>query len=97
MPPRTGRLSVYMVQGLSEPEIWEIGNSVVAPVLHATILGRADVNSLRVYENHLRVQPSPQPHPRHADIVGWDLESTQTRLIALKLAAASQFREVPAE
>ena len=95
MPPRTGRLSIYMVDGLQEAQIWYIARIVVAPALGATVLGRADLNSLRVYEQNLRVEPSPLTHPRHADIVGWDLVSTETRLIAIKLAAASRLRLLP--
>ena len=68
------------------------GDTVVAPVL-GTIFGRADLNSLVVYQNGLSVNPTPVSHARHADVIGWDLASTETRLIAIKLAAAAQFKK----
>lgn len=84
-----------MICGLLEQDVWDIGDTAVAPALGNPILGRADLNSLHVYENGLTVNPSPAPHPRHADIVGWDVPSTETRLTAIRLAAAANFTKKP--
>jgi hypothetical protein len=96
MPPHTGRLSVYLVTGISEKKIWEIGQEYVAKVLRKQLLGRADLNSLRLYENKLKVEQTGKPHKLHCDVIGWDLSSTETRLIAVKLADAAKLKLVPA-
>ena len=95
MPPASARLSVYCIDDLSEAEICTIGRDYVAAPMQKTLLGRADLNSLRVYENKLRIDPTQVPHLRHADIVGWDMAGTETRLIAMKLASAAFLRLVP--
>ena len=96
MPPQTGRLSVYAISGVDEPEIWAIGNAHVAVPLGKPLHGRADFNSLRVYELGLEVESDPTPHPLHANVIGWDLASTEPRLLALKLAREATFRQAPA-
>ena len=95
MPPATGRLSVYQIWSLSDPDIWDIGERYVAPLLAMPLLGRADFNSLRCYECGLRVEPTPTPHPRHANVVGWDSTNTETRLIAIKLARQATLKLLP--
>jgi hypothetical protein len=93
---KTGQLSVYAIANLGEADIWSIGKKHVADVIQKPLYGRADFNSLRVYEAGLKVESAPIPHPRHANIVGWDLESTAPRAQALKLAAEAIFRPAPA-
>jgi hypothetical protein len=95
MPPKSGRLSVYWISGLQEATVWDIGNDHVAPI-RGQIIARADVNSLAAYENQLSVVVTGLPHARHADIVGWNLNSTQPRLQAIKLAKAATLRRAPA-
>ena len=94
MPPKTARLSVYWISGLQEVVIWEIGNTYVA-LTRGAIIARADLNSLVAYEAQLSVEVTGTPHPRHAHIVGWDLNSTKPRLQAIKLASSAALRRVP--
>lgn len=96
MPPRSGRLSVYQIVGLPEAEIWSIGRTHVADVLGKPLLGRADLSTQLVHDTELRVECVPTPHPRHADIVGWDPTETKVRLQALKLAGEAIFKPLPA-
>lgn len=91
MPPKNGRLSVYWITGLPETEVWRLGETYVVPH-RGPMIGRADLNSLRVYEQNLRVEVIPVPHERHAEILGWNLASTEFRLQAAKLAAAATLR-----
>ncbi|MGC2519449.1 MAG: hypothetical protein WA373_10145 [Burkholderiales bacterium] len=93
---KTWRLSVYKISGVSEAEIWSIGKTYVAEPLGKPIHGRADLSSFWVYDAGLSVQSVPEPHPLHADIIGWDPASTAPRLQALKLAGKSAFRPLPA-
>lgn len=94
MPPSHGRLSVFRTTGLVENDVWQLGHTYVAPARGKPILARADLNSLTVYEEDLTVVATLTPHPRHADITGWDM-STKTRLQAAKLAAASKLIMLP--
>ena len=56
---------------------------------------RGDLNSLIAYEAELSVEVTRTPYPRHADIVGWDLNSTRIRLQAVKLANSATLRRDP--
>lgn len=94
IPPSHGRLSVFRTTGLAESDVWQLGNEYVAPARGKPLLARADLNSLTVYEEDLTVVATLTPHPRHADITGWDM-STRTRLQAMKLAAASKLIMLP--
>jgi len=94
MPPPTGRLSVYLVSGIPESEIWEIGDVHVGNALGRPILGRADLQLAPISECGLTIEPAPHPHPRHANIVGWPNE-TETRLVALKLASHAVLKMIP--
>ena len=92
---KTGRLSVYWISDLQEAAIWDIGSIYVAPA-RGPIIARADLNSLIAYEVELSVEVTGTQHPRHADIVGWDMNSTRTSLQAVKLANSAMLRRVPA-
>lgn len=93
-PSKSGRHSVYWISGLQETTIWDIGNTHVAPS-RGPILARADLNSLAVYAEGLSVEVTGIPHIHHADIVGWELNSTKPRLQAMKLAESAILRHVP--
>lgn len=95
MPPDSGRLSVYWISGLAEPEIWNICATHVTPVKGKPVRLRGDFNSLQVYASQLRVEVDGIPHARHANIVGWDIESTKRRLQALKLSESAEPVEPP--
>ena len=94
MPPKTGRLSVYWISGIHDATIWAIGDTHVAPA-RGKVIARADLNSLVAYTEDLSIEITGTPHPRHADIVGWDLGSTKLRLQAMKLANSATLRRAP--
>lgn len=87
-PPGSSRdLSVYRTSDLTEPEIRGLGAAYVergGPRLkgYATLLAKA------VFEQRLDVQAAPNPHPRHANIVGWPSDP-EARVVAKSLADAS--------
>ena len=87
-PPKSLRKSVYWIAQIPEEEIWVIGDKHVAPA-RGPILGRADFNSLAVYQNNLSIDLTGKPHPRHADIIGWSEDRKKARHEAQKLADAS--------
>lgn len=89
MPAKDGKLSVYRTSVLAEADIWQLGQAYVSAPRQKPLLGRADINSLQIYGEGLAIEGEPVPHERHANVVGWDPDATNTRLIAVKLAAAS--------
>lgn len=95
-PPQHGRLSVYWTTGVSEEEIWQICATHVAPLFGKVPVARADINSLHVYAEELTVNVTAVPHPRHADILGWSVDSTKRRLQAIKLASLAACVPAPA-
>lgn len=95
-PPNHGRLSVYWTTGLGDAEIWQICTVHVTPIVGKPSVARADINSLHVYAEELAVDVNGEPHPRHANIVGWSPEPTKRRLQAAKLASLAVMVRPPA-
>lgn len=89
MPPKNGKLSVYRTDTINEVDIWDIGTRLVATIRHLPIIGRADLQAKNVFDAGLNIVSEPAPHPLHADITGWSLESSADRLKALKLATSA--------
>ena len=87
MPSKSLRTSVYWTNSIPELEVWSIGERYVAST-RGTILGRADFNSFSMVTEirQLGIDLTGLPHPRHADIVGWDSDRRKQRLQAEKLA-----------
>ncbi|MBT3881530.1 MAG: hypothetical protein HOF76_21115 [Candidatus Scalindua sp.] len=90
--PKNGETSVFRISGITDNEIWAIGDSKVAPKQNRPILGRADINASIVLSNYLEIIPS-EPPERHADITGWPEEKSEQKQIALELAAESEFHK----
>ena len=90
MPSPAGEVSVYRITDLKEEQVWEIGRTNVAAALNKQLLGRADIIALCVFNQKLRVESDPKPHPRHANIVGWPIDQEKKKEIALVLAAEAQ-------
>jgi hypothetical protein len=86
MPPSDLRLSVFRVEGLSNVEIWEIGEKNVVQKSEKTLHGRAEIKTIEVTEKGLSVDPDNNP-PRHASIIGWYQDKGKQKLIAMELAA----------
>src|ERR1035437_3373512 len=62
-------LSVTRHVGLSETELWEIGE-VVANSRPATLYGRADIQAKAVRRESLQIEATPNPR-NHANISDW--------------------------
>jgi hypothetical protein len=84
MPPPDRRLSVFRTSGLSEAAIWNIGDDVRRK-RDKQLLGRADIESLSVYEVGLSIDPNDIPL-RHANIIRWPDDDSAIKLAAVELA-----------
>jgi hypothetical protein len=89
-PDQKGDTSVFRISGITNNEIWDIGDREVAPKQNRPILGRADIETSIVVSKDLKVIPS-EPPERHADITDWPEEKSEQKQIALELAAESEF------
>jgi hypothetical protein len=92
--PKNGETSVFRISGISERDIWKIGDREVGVLRNKPVLGRADIGASFIYTKGLKVVPS-EPPVRHANIVGWPEEKSEQTLIALQLAAEAIFHKKP--
>jgi len=90
MPNRDGETSIYRIIDLHDEEIFAIGRHFVADKLKQPLIGRADIVVSEILGRDLRVEPCPNPHPRHANIVEWPEDESKHKLIALELAAEAE-------
>lgn len=94
MPNPRGELSVFRVQGLGETEIWDIGRNYVSRPQGKTLRGRGEVTASLVQQQGLVVEADDIP-PRHANVLGWPLEKSARKLIAVELANQASLRICP--
>ena len=86
-PARDGRTSVFLVAGLGEKEIWDIGVSFVAVLRQRELQARADLTEQDVSDVGLVVTPESSQHPLHANLEGWPREKEEKKGLAQDLAA----------
>jgi hypothetical protein len=84
MPPMSLRLSVFRTSDMGEVEIWDLADSVVSS--KKSIQARADLTANDVRVAGLEVETAPDPHPKHADIVGWPEEKPEQMSVAKEMA-----------
>jgi hypothetical protein len=94
-PPKSLELSVTRQIGLSQPEVWLIGQDV-SEIRQLPLFGRADIQVRQIYTQPLRVQSQPVPeNPNHAVIIDWPGEKFRQKIIAEELASFAQYVPVP--
>jgi len=81
LPPPDLKLSVFFTGGLSDVEIWRLGEIHVSKKLY----GRAELTTADVKEVGLEIDPDNTPE-RHATVSGWPTQKSAQILYALKLA-----------
>jgi len=93
MPPPNLRESVYRTTNKPSAEIWEIGELFVAKPMSEkvgkikTIQGRADITAVQIMNKKgLDVSPDTEPHPFHANIIGWPEAKDEQKMLAVELA-----------
>jgi len=84
-------LSVTRHLGLHDAELWDIGRDV-ARQTHKTLHGRAE-NQAMVYQGRmLTVAAASVPgNPNHANVTGWPKEKPRQKMLALEIAADSEY------
>ncbi|MCZ6675520.1 MAG: hypothetical protein O7C75_21540 [Verrucomicrobia bacterium] len=86
LPNSNNETSVSRVDSLSDQEIYIEGKECERRRTdNPTLYGRALVGNEVVLDLNLRTVKD-EPPPRHANIVGWPLEQSEKKLIALGIA-----------
>ena len=88
MPPSNRRLSVYRTEGIDQHEIWQIADEFVATE-KKPVIARADLLASEFASHDLQIAPHPEPHERHANVIGWPEDEGRQRIIALELASTA--------
>jgi hypothetical protein len=86
-------LSVTRHLGLSEAELWQLGQEV-ASQRPARLYGRADVQASTVRRQSLRIAPTPEPR-NHANVTDWPADKPAQKIIAQVIAAAARYVPKP--
>lgn len=92
LPNKNGETSVFRTSGITNDDIWGIGDLEVSIKRGKPILGRADIRTNDVISKDLKVVLR-EPPLRHANIIGWPDERSKQKLIAIELSAVSLFHK----
>ncbi len=90
MPNRDGEVSVYRITGIDDSEVYAIGTEYFAEITGKPLMGRADIIASEILRHELSIQSHQDPHPRHANIIGFPDEKSKQRLIAIELATEAE-------
>jgi len=90
-PPSDGSgTSAFVVDGLLDPEIWWIGENIVAKrSQREPPSARADILSVAVLKAQLTIEPDAKDHPLHVNICGWPTEKEKRLAVAQDLCAVA--------
>lgn len=80
----TGNISVYRTAGLDLAAVASLGAEYVASP-SSPIKGYCAQLASDFYVERLNIEAAPNPHPRHANVVGWTSDP-KNRITAQKLA-----------
>ena len=86
LPAPNGETSVYRTSGLSEEEIWEIGQKRVAEPSGRSLHARGDTSASVILKTGLTIIPETTPHPLHANIMNWPSEKDKQKMLAIEIA-----------
>ena len=91
--PETSALevSVYRISGLTDEQIWIVGDTEVAQPSSRTLYARGDLTVATVERDQLRVA-ADDLLKLHANIIGWPEEESEKKSIAIELAANALLR-----
>jgi hypothetical protein len=89
--PKDGKTSIFRVQGLTEFEIWALGDEHIDLPFGGTLLALAEVSVEQITGLGLHVE-SAEPPPRHANIMDWPAGKDELMSKAQELAALATLR-----
>ena len=77
--------SLFKIDGLNEAQIGELGE-FVAEKRDKPWCGHAKLTVHAIQNEKLNVDPTPEYHPLHGDIIGWPEDKAEQKEIAIRLA-----------
>ena len=83
-----GKISVYRTSGLADSDVRALGTNYVQGGF-APLKGYAVLCADQFFAHALDLVSDPEPHPRHANVTGWESDA-KNRLIAKDLADAAR-------
>lgn len=88
MPPKDKRLSIYRIHCCEEEKIWWLGDWYVSRrrTDKKAVLARGDLQALEFERVQLEIRPERNPHPRHANVLGWPADKPAQKMKAVELA-----------
>ena len=90
--PGLFELSTYLIDGLSDRGVWNIGTINIEPLIDRLIPARCDLPT-KEYEAHGLIAEFDNIPERHVNILNWTAESESQQSIALELVAAVDKQE----
>jgi len=79
-----GNISVYRTDDMTDTDVRQLGSTYVGRP-DAPMKGHCDLLASAIFDEGLNIQSAPHPHSRHANVIGWSIDS-KNRLIAKKLS-----------
>ncbi|MET0091845.1 MAG: hypothetical protein ABW068_17840 [Candidatus Thiodiazotropha sp.] len=95
LPAPNGETSVYRTSGVSEEDIWEIGQENVAKPSGRTLYARGETTAGVILRTGLALFPESTPHPLHANIMNWPSEKDEQKMLALEIANEATLTNSP--
>jgi hypothetical protein len=92
--PNDHKTSIFRVLGLTDSEIWALGDTAITLPPGSTLLARAELSVDQITATGLHVE-SEEPPPRHANIINWPVEKDEVMSKAQELAAVAILRLRP--
>ena len=89
LPPSSLRLSVFWSTEIADEDLWRIGDEVVFKGL-GRVMARGDVIVAAIRDSGLQLEPDPEVHPKHANVVGWPVDKAKRIRIAKTLAGKAK-------
>jgi hypothetical protein len=95
IPFKYVELSVTRHLGLSEQQMWDVGNRVASQT-HTQLQGRADAQASAYMQQRLRVIAAPvEQNPNHANVVDWPSDKQAQKEIALEIMKCVRYKPKP--
>lgn len=86
LPPKDKRLSIYRTRCCNEEKIWWLGDWYVGRKRGKEVLARGDLQALEFARVDLEITPDRNPHPWHANVIGWPESKPLQKIKAAELA-----------
>jgi hypothetical protein len=89
--PNDNKTSIFRVQGLTDREIWALGDEHINLPFGSALVALAELSVAQITAIGLYVEPA-EPPPRHANIINWPVGKDEWMSKAQELTAVATLR-----